>query len=56
MDHRETTADEAAGMVWWNRLAEGERARWLAAAGSAVPADASTSFKRQGRAEAGDLS
>ncbi|TIL47989.1 hypothetical protein [Mesorhizobium sp.] len=37
---REPTPDETAGMVWWNSLAESDRAAWLARSGSAVPADA----------------
>ena len=42
------TADEAAGIAWWNQLTEIERARWLAAAGSAVVADAWALCKRLG--------
>jgi len=30
---REPTADEAAGMQWWNSLTKAERAKALAAAG-----------------------
>ena len=41
------TPDEAAGIAWWNRLTEAERAQWLAVAGSAVPADAWVAYKRQ---------
>lgn len=37
---REPTADEAAGMAWWNAMADAERAKWLAQAGTAIPADA----------------
>ena len=36
----EPTADEAAGIDWWNDLTERERAAWCSLAGSAVPADA----------------
>jgi len=32
-------------MIWWNRLREIDRARWLARADSAVPADAWETFK-----------
>ena len=34
---REPTPDETAGMVWWNSLAESDRAAWLAQDDSAVP-------------------
>lgn len=34
------TPDEAAQMAWWSELPETERAHWLAAAGTAVVADA----------------
>lgn len=43
---REATADEQAGMDWWNALSEEQCARWLRAAGSAVPADAWAAYKR----------
>jgi hypothetical protein len=33
MESREPTADEAAGMEWWNSLTEAERAKALEAAG-----------------------
>lgn len=33
-----------AGMAWWNALDEHERAKWLSAAGSAVPADAYAAY------------
>lgn len=45
--HREPTNDEHMGMVWWNRIDAAERARWLKAAGSAVPAEAWAAFKRE---------
>ncbi|TIV92525.1 MAG: hypothetical protein E5V85_28495 [Mesorhizobium sp.] len=45
---REPSPDETAGMVWWNSLTEGDRADWLARAGSAVPADAWATYKRSG--------
>lgn len=40
------TTDEAAGIAWWNALAEADRAFWLRAAMSAVPADAWAYYKR----------
>lgn len=43
---REPTSNEAAGIAWWNALTETERAKWLAQAGSAVPADAWAAYKR----------
>ncbi|MER8377252.1 hypothetical protein [Mesorhizobium sp. M1406] len=48
---QEPTPDETAGMVWWNSLAESDRAAWLARAGSAVPADAWAAYKRLGNVE-----
>lgn len=48
---REPTPDETAGMVWWNSLAESDRAAWLARAGNAVPADAWAANKRLGNVE-----
>jgi hypothetical protein len=45
-DQREPTSDERAGMDWWNRLSERERALWLAKAQSAKPSDAWTAYKR----------
>ena len=49
---REPTADERAGMVWWNALSEAERLRWMHAAGdTGIAADAWTAYQRaQGRA------
>ena len=47
--NRNPTADEIAGMQWWNSLTEAERADWLARADSAVPAEAWAAYKRQGR-------
>lgn len=44
---REPTADEAAGIAWWNALTEAERAKWLAETGTAVPADAWAAYKRR---------
>jgi hypothetical protein len=40
------TGDDLAGLSWFNGLTDGERAHWLQQAGSAVPADAWTAFKR----------
>ena len=45
---REPTADELAGMAWWNGLSEVERAYWLGVAGSAIVAEAWRAFKRSG--------
>lgn len=42
------TADEAAGIAWWNGLSEADRAAWLKGAGSAVPAEAWAAFKQEG--------
>lgn len=39
------TADERAGIAWWNLQSETERGAWLYLAGSAVPADAWEYFK-----------
>lgn len=44
---RVITRDEWIGMQWWNALREVERARWLARASSAVPAEAWGVFKRE---------
>lgn len=38
--------DAVAGIEWWNAMADQERRFWLAAAESAVPADAWEVFKR----------
>ncbi len=41
------TADEAAGMAWWNALTEEQRRRWMSAAGdTGVVADAWSAYKR----------
>ena len=45
-DAREATADEAAGMQWWNNLTEAQRARWAKRAGTGVVADAWALFKQ----------
>lgn len=44
---RQPTADERAGMNWWNALSELARERWLKQAGSAVVADAWAAYKAQ---------
>lgn len=43
--YREPTADEHAGMAWWNALPDRARREWLQRAGSAVPAQAWAAFK-----------
>ncbi|MER8563212.1 hypothetical protein [Mesorhizobium sp. M0019] len=48
---QEPTPDETAGTVWWNSLAETDRAASLTRAGSAVPADAWAAYKRLGNVE-----
>jgi predicted nucleic acid-binding protein len=50
-DAREPTADEAAGMLWWNGLSDAERARWAQRAGTGVVADAWALFKQGGTPE-----
>ena len=47
-DEPEINADARLGMAWWNALSEAKRAFWLAAAQSAVPAEAWACFKRCG--------
>jgi len=43
---RHPTADEIAGMVWWNNLKPIERAAWLTTAGHACSvADAWAAYK-----------
>lgn len=37
---REPTTDEAAGMAWWNDMADHERAHWAKRVGTGVAADA----------------
>jgi hypothetical protein len=37
---KKPTADELAGMAWWNGMPEAERKRALAAAGTAIAAEA----------------
>jgi len=43
------TDDEKAGIAWWNGLTNTERAHWLKAAQTAVPAVAWRYFQRQQR-------
>jgi hypothetical protein len=45
-DDRQPTADEQAGMAWWNSLTEAERAYWLHRADTATPAEAWDAFKQ----------
>jgi hypothetical protein len=45
MKHRIASADDLAGMSWFNGLTDERRAYWLDQAGSAVPADAWSRFK-----------
>jgi hypothetical protein len=40
------TADERTGIAWWNSLGKAARLYWLRQAGSAVPADAWSEYKR----------
>jgi hypothetical protein len=44
---RKPTADELAGIEWWNSMSEPRRADWLQLADSARPADAWAEFKRR---------
>jgi hypothetical protein len=45
MKHRTASADDLAGISWFNGLTDERRAYWLDQAGSAVPADAWSRFK-----------
>ena len=49
MTTTEPTADELAGMAWWNSLDKSERAYWLAEARSAVPAEAWATYQSRPR-------
>ena len=40
MNREAASADEAAGMEWWNGLSEEQRAYWLEAANTAIVAEA----------------
>jgi hypothetical protein len=51
---REPTADERAGMAWWNSLSEPRRGDWLLMAGSAKAADAWAEYKRRSHAQPSD--
>lgn len=42
------TPDEQAGIDWWNGLSEADRASWLKAANTAIPAEAWAHFKTYG--------
>lgn len=42
---REPTADERAGMAWWNAMSEHARREWLRKARSAVPAEAWAAYR-----------
>ena len=42
---RSPTADEQAGIDWWNGVTEATRAHWLKVANTAVPAEAWARFK-----------
>lgn len=44
---REPSADELAGVEWWQSLSEPRRADWLKLADSTKPADAWAEFKRR---------
>jgi len=52
--YREPTADERAGMDWWNSLSEPRRAAWLYMAQSAKPSDVWAEFKRRAQIEPSD--
>lgn len=41
------TDDERAGIEWWNSMTKADRSFWLAAACTAVVAEAWAYFKRQ---------
>lgn len=47
----EPTADEAAGMDWWNRMSEADRGAWLARSKGQSAADAWAFFKESVDAE-----
>jgi len=44
---REPTADEAAGIAWWNSIPERQRAFWLELTHSGSAAEAWTEYKRR---------
>ena len=43
------TADEQAGIDWWNGQSEADRAVWLRAANTYIPAEAWAYFKASSR-------
>jgi len=47
MVNLEPTADELAGIEWWNAISEHRQADWLQMAESAKPADAWAEYKRR---------
>lgn len=51
---RSPTADEAAGMAWWNCKPDVERSQWLAASGSGSVADAWAARKAAQTQESAD--
>lgn len=51
---RSPTADEAAGMAWWNCMPDGERSQWLAASGTGSVADAWAARKAARAQESAD--
>lgn len=44
---REPTADEEAGIAWWNSIPERQRAFWLELTNSGSAADAWAEYKRR---------
>jgi hypothetical protein len=46
-EDQKPTADEQAGMTWWNQLTEDERAKALSDAKTAVVAEAWAHYKRE---------
>lgn len=49
------TADELAGMAWWNGLSEADRLLWCRLALTAVPAEAWQYWKRAMAPDSHDL-
>jgi hypothetical protein len=43
---RPATADEIAGMAWWNALSEVQRRFWFARANTAIVAEAWVEYKQ----------
>lgn len=50
---REPTADERAGIAWWNAMTETERAYWLSAAQTPTPAVAWAYYQCQQARDSG---